>query len=387
MAFRRVTVIIAALATLGSALAQARTWVVMRDGSGDYTTIQPAVDGASPGDTILIGPGRYAEATPFWPGLPGSAQKWPRPTCVAVRVDSLTIRGTDRQQVIIGPEQSTFPLEEMIGIGNLATANKLTISELQLENLFDGTYIFGRVQVDNCVFHGNWHGVGYWGDDGIVVTGCYGHENDYGVVCYPGSANAIVRNCLFENNDAGVDFSGTQNALVELCEFNNNLWSVQYEQGASGTVTRCRMRERYGCVAVAGSSGLTIITNNDCQGSERYCVGLSGPAVVTGNVFRGGQFATVVATNFQSHFNGNHIIKGAGWAVQVLGPDALPLRIADFENNYWGTAEADSIRAWILDHYDQPTSYYGIVDFEPFATEPLPAERKSLGDVKSLYKR
>ena len=41
--------------------AEAATWRVERDGSGDYTTIQPAINGAVHGDTILIGPGQYTE--------------------------------------------------------------------------------------------------------------------------------------------------------------------------------------------------------------------------------------------------------------------------------------------------------------------------------------
>jgi len=38
-----------------------RTWHVEKDGSGDFTVIQDAVDAAASGDTILIGPGRYEE--------------------------------------------------------------------------------------------------------------------------------------------------------------------------------------------------------------------------------------------------------------------------------------------------------------------------------------
>ena len=58
--------ILVLLALLAAALvippaAGAATWRVERDGSGDYTTIQPAVDAAASGDTILIGPGQYTE--------------------------------------------------------------------------------------------------------------------------------------------------------------------------------------------------------------------------------------------------------------------------------------------------------------------------------------
>ena len=39
----------------------ARTWLVRQDGSGDCTTVQSCIDAAEPGDTVLVGPGVYAE--------------------------------------------------------------------------------------------------------------------------------------------------------------------------------------------------------------------------------------------------------------------------------------------------------------------------------------
>jgi len=36
-----------------------RSWRVEKDGSGDFAVIQNAVDAAAPGDTVVVGPGRY----------------------------------------------------------------------------------------------------------------------------------------------------------------------------------------------------------------------------------------------------------------------------------------------------------------------------------------
>jgi hypothetical protein len=53
-----------ALFVIGSCLppsAGARTWIVDQGGAGDFTAIQPAIDAASDGDVIQIGPGTYFE--------------------------------------------------------------------------------------------------------------------------------------------------------------------------------------------------------------------------------------------------------------------------------------------------------------------------------------
>lgn len=42
---------------------QARTWYLKGDGTGDAPTLRAAVDSASAGDTILVGPGHYATGT------------------------------------------------------------------------------------------------------------------------------------------------------------------------------------------------------------------------------------------------------------------------------------------------------------------------------------
>ena len=41
--------------------AQARTWRVARDGSGDFMIVAEAVEAAASGDTISIAPGVYPE--------------------------------------------------------------------------------------------------------------------------------------------------------------------------------------------------------------------------------------------------------------------------------------------------------------------------------------
>ena len=93
---RRLT---AALLTL---MASAASAAVLRVGTlngqaGDFTSIQEAVNAASPGDWILIAPGDYHERGDYMHALPGGDAAG----AVLITKPNLHLRGLDRNQVIV----------------------------------------------------------------------------------------------------------------------------------------------------------------------------------------------------------------------------------------------------------------------------------------------
>lgn len=70
--------------------AGAATWVVEKDGTGDFTTIQEAIDAASPGDLVLVGPGIYTDL---------HLDSYGAQTVVELKAD-ITVRSSD------GPDQT-----------------------------------------------------------------------------------------------------------------------------------------------------------------------------------------------------------------------------------------------------------------------------------------
>src|SRR5436189_6016324 len=73
----------------GASVLRVGTWNGI---AGDYQTIQGAVDAASPGDWILVGPGDYKEQ-----GDPGQ----PEPAGVLITTPDIHLRGMDRTAVVV----------------------------------------------------------------------------------------------------------------------------------------------------------------------------------------------------------------------------------------------------------------------------------------------
>jgi len=71
--------------------------------------------------------------------------------------------------------------------------------------------------------------------------------------------------------------------------------------------------------------------------------------------------------------------------LEDIGPplvDPLPF---DMRHNWWGTTDPDSIAALITDHNDDDRLLYTI-EYEPFLNEPVAGERRSMGQLKSLFR-
>jgi hypothetical protein len=160
----------------------------------DYGTIQEAVDNAVAGDLILVSPGTYNEA-------------------VNVQVENLTIRGLDRNEVILDGEFELDNGIRVLGADGVAIENMTAVnytgngffwtgvdgyrgSYLTTTRIgLYGIYAFDSVngQLDHSYASGS-------GDAGFYIGQCY-------------PCNALIDNVISEFN--GIGFSGT-NAGGEL---------------------------------------------------------------------------------------------------------------------------------------------------------------------------
>lgn len=369
-----------ALATTGA------VWRVERDGTGDFTTIQPAIAAASPGDTILIGPGRYTEFSEFWPGVN------PYDTYVGVDKDNLSLIGRDRERTVIGPHVRNFYMAGPKGIATHRDVTRLAISNLTLVNTYDGVWSTrADLKMWDCTTDSCGNGVSSGSYGFLDVRNClFKHSRYGGVATYRATICATIEDCEFEggsiNND-GVTFVYTQNAKVQRCTFRGGWVGVDAEGGARCEVIDCRFEDvlRVGISVVSGAQA--TLTGNVVRGGYT-CLGVNAPfsrATGTRNVFRDADKVVRIAGGNVA-MQGNHILAAREHLVYLLASASFTPPLQDLRNNYWGMADRDSIAAAIWDGHDDP-AINGFVQFEPFATRPLPAERKSLGTVKDLFRR
>jgi len=148
------------------------------------------------------------------------------------------------------------------------------------------------------------------------------------------------------------------------------------------------------CHAVGGSYALSVglsgsaeVVNCDLTSGNGSTIFLSNATLTgTGNVVHGADdYPTIKGGNCTLDFHGNHILHGNyPYTVQIDFHNG-PIDAIDLRNNYWGTASADTLAAWIWDGHDDP-SVQTYVQYEPFSSVPIPTRKKSWGGVKALFR-
>jgi len=364
-----------------ASLSEAATIRVERDGSGDFSTLQAAVDFASPGDVIEVGPGTYSETTQVEGTITFHINAW-------VTTDDLTIRGVDRDSVIVGPSEGPPTLGER-GIVQVGS-QRITVENVTFQNLDHGVGVANeRVVVRNCRFLDGNTGIASEALYETLVEGCEFRGNvNAGTLVYGGlgSTGVLVRASHFEGNSMGVDLQ-TQGNIVENCTFLGNVVGLQFSFGASGTVMNCDFEDNNnGGIAVGLGSTGTLLNNRVRAGTGAICLDVSSSHVSgTANTFEGGSFVTILLGGEGTlDLQNGHIIPDPGqrcvWTKSGQGTG----HIIDLRNNYWGTNSAEEIAECITDSNDYP-QLTGTVLFEPFAGQPVSTEQTSFGAVKAGY--
>ena len=233
------TLLLLGLLLTGASSAHARTWRVEKNGSGDFTVIQAAVDAAAAGDTVAVGPGRFTEKAPF------TRLGWTEDVYVAITKDNIVLIGSGQDVTIIGPATPEYaPTAWPKGIAAIELT-QFAVQNLTVENTRDGVYNYlGHLDVNSCTIRNCYSGVLASPSGGMLLNDCRVLGNGTGVLTFGPAQAPVVQNCFSQGNGYGVAFAnGTLAGRVTQCEFHDDDVGVQISDSSSGEVANCRFTD------------------------------------------------------------------------------------------------------------------------------------------------
>lgn len=376
-------------------------WNVEKDGSGDYSIIQDAVDAAASGDTILIGPGRFNDQQIR--------------TCIgetdSVRIfiphDVLTLIGAGPEITIVGQDQP-WDLAQSYHVGVFADPscgnNILNIDGIRFENMGFGLYAGSGIRstIKDCVFAGNSWSIHVLSDttrisgcqfDGMARNGFFvsSHFQEFFQM---DNCNGFAPLPLDKPwRQTHVHFEGTRVANIDQCIFRNGFGGISVSGGVCVSARNCEFSEQNGYGIVMEANGPPVVVLKDCTFSEQYLAFRQDSGYGRWEIERTTVTDVTLATLGFGMLGGGYIrdsilAKGERYVVMdYLGLDKKlePDLHFDMTDNWWGTTNPDSIQAWIFDGKDDPTSGF-IIDWQPYKGEPVSTEKKSLGSFRAMFR-
>ena len=362
------------------------TWTVEQDGTGDFLDIQPAVDAASAGDTIRIGPGRFDTFRPF------TAPAWTEQVVVGVTKNDLTFIGSGMDVTFVGPASMA---DQPSGTPKCFCSIDMydgTLRDMTISNVQSGIYWWkGHLNVYGCKFTGEYDS--YRGilisADGLTVSGCEfvsEHIGGGGISICENSTNIEVLNSHFTGPGLGVIASFATGVTVSSCTFTGTVAGVRFSMGTNGLVQNCEFYSATNYGIGAGFASTMEAHDLTIRGGRLGVdVGFSSQFTGTNIVLEGTTERAIFAHGASVvSLHNSHILPSSGLAV-YCGAYIYDTVYQDLTNNYWGTSDADVIAELIWDGNDD-SSVLSFVDYEPFSAHPLPTEETTWGDLKAMYR-
>ncbi len=382
-AFRISAILVALLIATPSVAA---TWRVELDGTGNFTNIQSAVNAAAAGDTIHVGPGRFATFHPI--GLPGYFDE----VIVLVTKPNLTFMGSGKDVTRIGTTSYYGPYGKSPRAFFGLAPNNFMLKDMTLENVYMLVFSNADVFAESCLFRGSDQRIACIDLDGSSgrVESCEFAitHGAWGVVLTGATHDFVIRDSHFSGDSHCQAINctgGPQNIGISDCVVDDG--TITFSTGATGSISRCLISSSYGSgvfvaeptssvsvndVTIAGAStGINVA--NSCFSGSRLTIANTTVAAITTS---GRSVVAVHDSNF---------MPTSGWAVYCNVASTWPAHTLDLSNNNWGVTDAAAINTLIWDHRDDPSNPCTVV-YEPYIGQPVAAETTTWGDLKALFR-
>jgi len=374
-----------------SSVSEARIWHVAKDGSGDFSVIQDAVDAADSGDEIQIGPGRYDD---FITIHEGGSLYWD----IHVRVvgKSLSFIGSGVGQTIIGPEDASANEHDAYGISSIEGPSTISVSGISFENLnYRGIWLmYGHLEVDNCSFSNGYVGIRAMASEGAVVTNCH-FENmeDISVVGTSPTSDFLVEDCTFDTVYGGVAFywGNTLDCHVRNCTMSGGgvgRVGVSFADGATGSVSNCYFTGFLNYGVAFTNSGVVACYDNIIEQDEGWGITLNGAEFLDfhDNIVSSNAGCIHLQDTTPMTFHNNHFFRGEGaWFVRTNDYYPYGPYDVDMSGNWWGTTDLDELAEWTYDGNDNDLVWMYVI-YEPLADGPVSTEATTWGGLKAMFR-
>ncbi len=247
--------------TESSIVLASRTITVALDGSGDFTSIQEAVDNARKGDRVVITAGSYAQDLTIH-----SKEKI---KIVGAGVDKVTLQGRgDMVGVLhVGKwpygatdiEISGLTINEhgghAVGIFN---GNRITLRQLRVKGMVFGQQV-QDVRIEDCMIGGSETTGVHFADSQAILIGNFIHDNDHGVNVSGKSTVRLERNIIMRSLFEAVVVSDQAKAVL----INNTL----VKNGGGAAFLGLSINEVSGNIFGLNKVGLLIASSSQTKTS------------------------------------------------------------------------------------------------------------------------
>jgi hypothetical protein len=238
-----------------------RTITVALDGSGDFTSIQEAVDNARKGDTVVITAGSYAQDLTIH-----SKEKI---KIVGAGVDKVTLQGRGNMVGVLHVgkwpygatdiEISGLTINEhgghAVGIFN---GNRITLRQLRVKGMVFGQQV-QDVRIEDCMIGGSETTGVHFADSQAILIGNFIHDNDHGVNVSGKSTVRLERNIITRSLFEAVVVSDQAKAVL----INNTL----VKNGGGAAFLGLSINEVSGNIFGLNKVGLLIASSSQTKTS------------------------------------------------------------------------------------------------------------------------
>ncbi len=224
-------------AVCGVSAAAASTWNVALDGSGDFLSIQEAIDRAEDGDTVVIRAGRYAEDVTIH-SKAGLTVTGAGPEHVFIaglnRVGTLHIGKWPYGAANVAISGMTIQQHGGLGVG-IFNGEGVTLNNLHVNGMVFGQQV-RNVRIEDCVVGGSRTTGLAFADSGVTLTGNVIHDNDHGVSVGGTSTVHLERNVVTRNLFEAVLVTDKGRATLLKNTLVSNGGGVAFQDEAAGRV-------------------------------------------------------------------------------------------------------------------------------------------------------